>query len=124
MSTTLDGVIVYEILPNGCLNGVFSNDHPDNVNHEMFNEIAKKVSNIDNNGGDEIFGNYICSYIDFGNEVEICDLVIKPGHKRQNGRRCQYDFIWQDKITKKIKFEGSGWRTRANQITVSYRDVV
>jgi len=123
MSITLDGVIVYEILPNGCLNGVFSNDHSSNVNHEIFNEIARKVSDLEDHAGDEIFGNYLCSYIDFGNVAEICDLVIQPGYVGKNSRRSQYDLIWYEKGTTNIKFEGSGWRTRTNQITVSYRDL-
>lgn len=109
------GVIVYEIFPDGCLNGVYSNDHHLTKN-KIFNEIARKIDTSEA-GEDEnnISGQYICSYIDLSNEVYICDLEIK----HNNGR---YDFSWREKVTKQVKFKGTGWLTKQNQITVSYTD--
>lgn len=116
---TFNGVAVYEILPNGCLNGVYTNDHP-NTQNEILNEIARKVLN---GNGDINTGKYVCSYIDAGNVTVNCDLEITTGIVRKNGRSGQYDFKWYDtgKTTNPI-FEGTGWLTRHNQITVSYRD--
>ncbi len=112
----LNGVMVYEILPNGCLNGVYSNDHP-KTNNQIFNDVArKKISD----NGDEILGEYICGFIGSDNTVWDCKLIIHNRPKRvQNG---QYHFEWYDKNDILI-FEGTGWRTKANQIAVSYRDV-
>jgi len=107
------GVIVYEILPNGCLNGIYSNDAMSTTN-EIFNEIARKIPNANK---DEILGKYACSYIDLGNKIEICDLEINAPPSKKG----QYQFTWTKKGTK--IFEGIGWLTRHNQITVSYWDV-
>ena len=114
MAKTFDGVCVYEILPDGCLNGVYTNDRPDTKN-EMFNEIARKVSGNDK---DKIIGKYVCCYIDVGNTPKICELVIQVGQRHvRNG---QYDFMWYESGV--MVYEGTGWRTRDTQITVSYRD--
>lgn len=125
---TLNGVIVYEILPNGCLNGVYSNDH-DSTNNEIFNEIARQKFKVN---GDELLGEYACSYIDLGNNIVNCDLVISNPliRKHPRARHGQFDFTWYElgtydraSNTGNIIFEGTGWRTRVNQITVSYRDL-
>ncbi len=109
---TLSGVITYEILPDGCLNGIYSNDHPKTQN-KIFNEIARKSDE----NPEEILGEYICCYIDFGNTIQKCKLIIHNKSKRkQNG---QYHFEWFD--GKEMIFEGTGWLTRKNQLTVSYR---
>ena len=113
-TSTFSGIAVYEILPNGCLNGVYSNDHPDTQN-EIFNEIARKVSE---DGADTIVGKYVCCYISIGNEACNCDLEIQIATRRK--RNGQYDLIWSR--NKKVIFEGTGWKTRGNQLTVSYRD--
>jgi len=57
------GIAVYEILPNGCLNGVYSNDDPA-TEDEIFNEIARKHPN---EVGQGIEGKYTCGYIDLKN---------------------------------------------------------
>lgn len=116
---SINGVAVFEILPNGCLNGVYSNDHPDTKN-EIYNEIARKMSGDDL---DSIIGTYACSFISLRNEIFNCILVIHNQSKRKkNG---QYHFEWydSDKSTRKMMYEGTGWKTRDNQITVSYRSV-
>lgn len=125
---TFDGVIVYEILPNGCLNGVYSNDHLSTKN-EIFNEIARKKSGY---VGDEILGVYACSYMDVGNVIVNCILTITDPSSRVSKRANsgQFDFTWylsgtfnEEKNTGTKIFEGTGWRTKVNQITVSYRDI-
>jgi len=109
--TKFIGVVVYEILPDGCLNGVYANNGVDAKN-KIFNEIARKKKKTENDDG--IPGCYACSYIDIGNSVHICDLEIS----NNNG---QYTFIWKENET--LKWEGIGWRTRDNQITVSYKNL-
>jgi len=104
------GIVVYEIFPNGCLNGVYSNDHPLTQN-EIFNEIARKKSK---NAG-KIDGDYTCCYIDLNNVAYICDLEIKNNSN-------QFQFTWYETGTRNVKFKGIGWLTRNNQITVMDSD--
>ena len=123
--SSFNGVAVYEILPNGCLNGVYTNDHPDTSN-EMFNEIARRKPVAEKEilaYPNDILGLYACSYIDLGNIVCECDLEIRIGRVRRNGRSGLYDLFWFETGTNNLIFEGTGWRTRQNQITVSYRDI-
>ncbi len=117
--STFEGIVVYKIFPNGCLNGVYSNDHLQTKN-EIFNEIAKKIDKNENKDEDEILGIYACSYMDSSSSDKAftCDLEIKKGKK------AQYDFTWYESgQPSKIKFIGIGWRTNKNQIAVSYNDL-
>lgn len=107
---TLRGVITYEILPDGCLNGVYSNN-AQKTNGEIFNEIAKrKPGQIKG----EISGQYICCYIDSDYNVHECELKV-TGILNAN-----YEFEWHKQGVK--MFEGTGWRTKQNQLTISYWD--
>jgi hypothetical protein len=110
--SSYNGIAVYEILPDGCLNGVHTNDHTKTKN-KIFNEIARKK---DVHKTDTIEGLYTCCYIDLLSEPFICDLEIKNNSD-------QYEFIWSDLKTKKIKFKGKGWLTRENQLTVWWWDI-
>jgi hypothetical protein len=110
---TLKGVIVYEIFPNSCLNGVYSNTHGKTKN-EIFNEIARKKESP-NDG--KIEGLYTCCYIDLDSIPFICDLKISPASEGK------YKFEWMDTEKNKLKFKGIGWLTKENQITVSYSDI-
>lgn len=117
MAHTFEGIMVYEILPNGCLNGVYTNDHPDTRN-EIFNGIARKRSKQE----EGILGDYTCGFMSHTSDnIWECDLKIHNTPKRK--RNGQYHFEWFDKKTKKMIFEGTGWLTRPNQVTVSYRDI-
>ena len=108
--SSYNGVIVYEIHPNGCLNGVYSNDHTD-TNNEIFNEIARKKPTNEIN---DIEGLYTCCYIDLNSESFKCDLQIKNNND-------QYEFTWYETgLPTQWKFKGKGWKTRENQITVWY----
>ena len=114
MATKYKGVVVYEILPDGCLNGVHSNDHQ-NTKNEIFNEIARKIIK-DDSRINVVEGDYICCYIDLANEPYICDLIIS----NNNGR---YDLIWHERNQPTvIKFKGTGWCTRKDQLTVRYEN--
>ena len=76
------GVQVYEILPDGCLNGTYANDDTGN---KIYNEIARKRT------GDttDIIGLYDCFYFDLGNTNQPCELEIKLASTSQ------YEFIWR-----------------------------
>ena len=111
----LHGVVVYEILPDSCLNGVYANDWANNAEgrNELYNEIARKKVGEDKTS---IPGRYDCFYFDLLNEECPCDLTIDVHPNRGHFR-----FQWFEKGTTNRIFEGSGWLTRNNQITVSYR---
>lgn len=102
------GVISYEILPDGCLNGVYSDNHPDTENR-IFNEILKKSDE-----SKSIDGNYKALYFDVHGPQE-CTVKVTP-NKKNHGH---FYFEWFSG-TKRI-FDGSGWQLRENQIVVSYR---
>ena len=110
------GVAVYEILPDNCLNGVYSNNLCDN---KLYNEIARKKSEIpeivDKTG---LSGVYECAYTEMDQPIKTCELHITTGKKKNRG---EFYFLW--KKGEKDIFEGSGWKTKENQITVSYRSI-
>ncbi|MEI9933807.1 MAG: hypothetical protein WDM71_02930 [Ferruginibacter sp.] len=117
MSKTI-GVQVYEILPNGCLNGVYANEGSLN---EIFNEISRKSAkqeDINIDPKDILIGKYDCFYFDLNNKGEECELNIING-----GSNSQYIFKWSEKGSTSSKFEGKGWKTNHNQITIKYESV-
>jgi hypothetical protein len=105
------GVIVYDILPDGCLNGLGSDNDKDTKN-EIFNEIARKKSDENSDG---IAGNYICSYSDTNDVIRKCCLTIGESPKNQ------FHFHWHKIEGRTWEFIGIGWRIKPNQIAVSYR---
>ncbi len=104
------GVVVYEILPSGCLNGVYTNL---GTKRELYNELARKQTK--ESPSDTIIGNYDCFYFDMENERVSCTLNIEDG-----GIKCQYLFKWFDEESTEI-FNGEGWKTSDHQIVVQYR---
>lgn len=108
-----NGVQVYEILPDGCLNGTYANEGSRN---EIYNEIARKKRTQPKdaiNKADNVIGDYDCFYFDLDNERVNCDLIIRPG------ANTQYTFTWIDGI--KTLFTGVGWKTNNHQITIAYK---
>jgi hypothetical protein len=104
------GVLVYEIYPNGCLNGIYA-DTNRLLENKIFNEILKKRNTeIDS----ELTGNYKSVCIDFNETIIEYDVSI-----REKGGKIQ--ILWS--IDNVQKYEGTGWRTRENQLTVSYRQL-
>lgn len=104
------GVIIYEILPNSCLNGIYS-DTNKIINNQVFNEILRKKEAEDNG---ELSGNYLSTCIDVNDSIVTYDVVIYDN----NGR---IEILWYK--GKKKRFEGTGWRLKYNQLIVSYRYV-
>ncbi len=103
------GVMVYEILPDGCLNGVGSDTHP-NTNNKIFNEIARKKNGLN----DQIIGDYTCSYMNLKGQLITADLKIKQNKKSKG----QFEFSWIEETIETYK--GIGWKTKENQIAVYY----
>jgi hypothetical protein len=111
MKNTHKGVMVYEILPDGCLNGVGADTWSDTKN-EIFNEMAKKVS--DSTKG-EILGTYKGVYTGLNGLLVETKLEISPS------KEAHYSFNWYEGESRdKWNYEGLGWLTRPNQITVLY----
>ena len=106
--TKYTGVCIYEILPDGCLNGVWSDNYKKTEN-QIFNEIARKVDLL----SDKIEGKYICSYTDFGNQSLKCELDIEA---ILQGGTC-YKLVWK---CSGFTINGTGWLTRHNQLSVSF----
>jgi len=99
--------MVYEILPDGCLNGVGSDTHT-NTKNKIFNEVARKKKE---NNKKTIEGDYTTSYMNLQAVFITADLKISPN-------KGQYEFSWVE--AGKEKYRGVGWKTRENQITVYY----
>ena len=106
---TFSGVITFEILANNCLNGHYTNDHPD-TGGQLYNEIARKISE-----GNGITGQYICSYIDVGNIVKVCTLEIREGIGDN------LLFSWNMDGTQ--IFKGIGLLNKENRLRVEYTDI-
>ena len=108
------GIQVYEILPDGCLNGTYANEGTSN---EIYNEISRKKSESNLELTDPLIGYYDCVYFDIGNKHYECDLEITKGSISK------YYFIWSEKGPTKPIFEGHGWQTNQNTITIKYWSV-
>jgi hypothetical protein len=103
--STFFGLIIYDVLPNGCLNGVYSND---DARLDIGNEIAKK-----NNTNVDIDGDYSCAWIELGgNPPLLAALEVR----NNNG---VYEFIWRQQNGNNEIFRGHGIRLN-NQIAVVY----
>jgi hypothetical protein len=104
------GVMVYEILPDGCLNGVGSDTHK-RTNDKIFNEVARKK-----NGPTEktIKGKYTSSYMNLDGKFIVADLEITPDKERKE----RFIFLWTEEG--KPAYQGTGWKTRENQVVVYY----
>lgn len=100
------GIAVYELLPNGCINGVYAETERA-LHNGIFNEILRKK--VARNGLD---GEYTSVAIDLNNEILVYDVEL-----RDKAGKIQIQWL-KDGVA---KYEGTGWKTRENQLTVSYR---
>lgn len=66
---TFEGVVVYTIERNGCLNGIYTNNHP-NTRQQVFNESARlprgERINLEELDGTLVFDT---TWIDLNNEI-------------------------------------------------------
>ena len=110
-----NGIVLYNIELNGCLNGVYTNmEAPAGV---IYNEIARKKVNSkhahDEVGGVELEleGAYDCQYF-VEDEMCQCELVIK------RDRANVYSFEWHGKGLE--PYYGRGYKMNSRQIVVHY----
>lgn len=103
-----EGVKVYTIEPNGCLNGIYTNNSPE-TGQRICNEIARKIPDSSNDPALE--GSYSCCRIDVHNQQHLGILHI---HRLLNA----YALSWEE--NNKIAFTGTGYRTRPDQLVVVY----
>ena len=110
---SFNGIVMYNIEFNGCLNGVYTNmEAPAGV---IYNEIARKRIDPKHEVGGvelEIEGNYDCQYFVEG-EMCQCELIIK---KDKNANA--YSFEWQGKGFE--PYYGRGYKMNSRQIVVHY----
>lgn len=108
-----EGIILYNIELNDCLNGVYTNDDP-NLGGEIFNEIAK----IKDKRGKEndITGLYDCFYFEFSLKGNVPVNAILEVTLEGKGK---YKFLWTALDGKK-QFVGIGYKMNDRQIAVNY----
>ena len=105
-----EGIIVYKIERDGCLNGFYTTSD-NGKSHRLYNEIARKKDDSDTKS---IEGEYVCSWININNEVKIGTLTIIKGST------C-YELTWH--VDGADRYTGTGYITGEQQLTVSYRSV-
>lgn len=102
------GQIVYELLGDGCMNGVWTNVHTESK--KVMNEIVRKKS-----GGDltDLSGEYYVSWIESkGGPVS--------GTLKVESRTTHYYFEWI--ISGKLSFKGVGMKVSETRLAVTYWD--
>ena len=98
-----NGIALYDIQMNGCLNGVYTNT---GACGEICNEINKKKKSS-TSAADTIVGEYDCLYFDQQGELTIT----KPS--KDNVYHFSWDIDGQ-------QHEGVGYKMNDRQIAVSY----
>lgn len=98
-------VQIFDIIPDGCLNGRFINLQTG----EVYNEIARKLW-PDTDGLDGIYNN---SYID-SDGTWLSVLVITSLTNKK------FQFEWFDKHNGNQDWTGEGWYIKQNQIALKY----
>ena len=109
-----NGVVLYNIESNGCLNGVYTND---GVSGEIFNEIARLQIN-GQRGEDGISGIYDCLYFDLNNSS--CKRSLKISVSPQHSARKIYTYTFEWSNENVMSFKGTGYRMNETQIVVHY----
>ena len=105
-----NGICLYSIEKDGCLNGVYSNEY---AKGKVFNEIAYKHPQAEELGNG-IFSRYNGYYFDpKGTPAEINISI--------DSRKGQYIFEWiVDRI---LTFKGYGYLMNSTQLVVWYESV-
>jgi len=102
------GMILYDIIGDGCLNGVWTNTHTESK--KIMNEIARKKKGDDK---DPIAGEYYVSWIEEkGGPVS--------GTLKVESRITHYSFEWV--VSGKVSFKGVGILMGADKLAVTYWD--
>lgn len=103
------GIALYSIELDGCLNGVYTNEHEDG---RIRNEIAVKTSS-DN---EDLIGTYEYTYFD-GQERYIGLLEIRSLHSKT------FTFEWRDE-SGNLVFSGTGYKMNEKQVAVRYESLL
>ena len=106
MTKVKNGITVYNIEGNGCLNGVYINEH---ANGTVVNEILRK----DTQDISKIDGTYTFHYFDENNDSYVGTAIISESHN-------VYDISWQVNTDSKPRFYGKGYRIGEKQLIFSY----
>jgi hypothetical protein len=102
------GIVLFDILGDGCLNGVWTNTHTESK--KVMNEIARKKKGDEK---DRIAGEYYVSWIEEkGGPVS--------GTLKVESRITHYSFEWI--VSGKIFFAGVGLLIQENKLAVTYWD--
>lgn len=102
------GMMVYEIIGDGCMNGLWTNTHTEN--RKVMNEIARKKKG---NEKDEIAGEYYVSWIEEkGGPVS--------GALKIESRITHYYLEWI--VSGKVSFRGVGIQVADKRLVVTYWD--
>lgn len=109
----VEGVIVYKIERDGCLNGFYTTSD-NSKSHSLYNEIARKADPTEQIDDDALAGKYVCSWININNDVVMATLTIKKN------ATC-YELTWY--VGGEEKYKGTGYITGEHQLTVSYRSI-
>lgn len=104
----VSGLVLYDIELDGCLNGVYTNDHAAGL---IYNEIARRRP--DSPDGD-LSGIYDCFYFDENNSRNNAVLTIS-----RIGRT--YHLEWR--TDSRIIFNGVGYIMNEKQLVVHYWDL-
>jgi len=109
MAKKLNGIIKYNIIDEGCLIGIFTNTHIE----QIYPEMAKKIINSEG-----LAGKYNCEYL-APDKMHDCKLHIKGDKKNEKIFR----FKWFDGSSVKPFNEGIGMKIDDKTIIVSYWEV-
>jgi len=102
------GMITYELMGDGCMNGTWTNIHTESK--KVMNEIARKKDGIDRG---ELPGEYYVSWIENkGGPVS--------GTLKIESRVTHYYFEWI--VSGKVSFRGVGMQVTDKRLAVTYWD--
>ncbi len=109
-----EGIVLYDIELDGCLNGVYTNEHP-TVDGNIYNEINRRQDKVKGDNWD-INGVYECFYFDLNNQRINATLTISYAQGRTN----TYNFVWREIGQTVDSFTGIGYKMNPRQIAVHY----
>ncbi len=102
------GIVVYEIVGNGCLNGLWTNNDA-KKGGSIMNEIARKSDKKES----EIIGDYTVAWIEADQEAVTGTLKITP-----NG--ITYNFEWFVENEDRSRFKAIGMQVGLSQVVAFY----
>ena len=116
------GIVLYDIEMDGCLNGVYTNE-----NHAtagvIFNEIARKkgssLKESDSAKDWDIEGEYDCMWFDIGTHPDNRENAILVISRKATSPRV-FDVTWLDVTTRNPRFAGTGYFMNSRQFVVRY----